>query len=436
MKIAVLFKISLKYLWRYRRRYLFLFLALGFGFGVLTVISSLKDGMNENLYFSAQSHYAGDIIAVGHKPDIVSDYHLTKYEQDAIVKSAQAAGIDTDTIAIRTLLHGMDDGSIFFNGNTIALKNIVGSDWEQEKTFFDRLVYTEAPDILHDNSILISAPIAEELWIQQGDSVILELITITGQKNTGNFVVSGIVDDASFFNYYKVYISRLTMNRLIGFEDDDCSLIGFYINNRRAIEQKRKIMNNDLQSRLTAGPLVYDRDGLREERSRFGDGSAVFLLTLPVYLSEVDQLMLAIDIASYVLFAMMLAIIMVSAVVSCALILHERTRETGTMRAIGFYERDLRFVLQLEIASLAVFSIIAGFFIALGINWLLSFGSYSWFPGFEIFMQNGRLAARYLPQTLFVNIILSGCALAGAITLPIFRHSRNPLPEMLRGGIL
>ena len=436
MKIAVLFKISVKYLWRYKRRYVFLFLALGFGFGVLTVISSLKDGMNENLYFSAQAHYAGDIIAVGHKPDLAGDYHLTKYEQDAVILSAQAAGIDTGTIAIRTLLHGMDDGSVFFNGNTIALKNIVGADWEQEKAFFDKLSYIHTPDLLHDNSILISAPIAEELWIQQGDSVILELITVTGQKNTGNFIVSGIVDDSSFFNYYKVYISRLTMNRLIGFEDDDCSLIGFYIPNRRVVEQKRLIMNNDLQERILAGPLVYDRDGLREEMGRYEEESAIFLLTLPVYLSEVDQLMLAIDIASFVLFAMMLAIIMVSAVVSCALILHERTRETGTMHAIGFYEGDLRFVLQLEIAALALFSIVTGFFLALGINWLLSFGSYSWFPGFEIFMQDGRLAARYLPLTLFVNIVLTGCALAAAIGGPIFRHSRNPLPEMLRGGIL
>jgi ABC-type antimicrobial peptide transport system permease subunit len=160
----------------------------------------------------------------------------------------------------------------------------------------------------------------------------------------------------------------------------------------------------------------------------------IFILTLPVYLSEVAQLLNAIDLASYVLFVMMLAIIMVSAAVTCRLILHERTRETGTMRALGFYEADVRTVLRLEIISMAFVAIIVGFAAGLLLNNVLSYSSFSWFPGFEVFMQNGRLAARYLPGTIIVNIVITGCAIALAIGVPIFRNSRSPLPEMLSGG--
>ncbi|MCL1814853.1 MAG: ABC transporter permease [Treponema sp.] len=424
---------AFRYFWRYRRRYLFLFMALGFGFGVLTVVSSLKDSMKENLYLSAQSHYAGDIVAMGNEPG--EFYHLTKNEQNAIFASAEKVNLDPSSVAVRTTIYSMKNGSLFFNGNVLALKYVVGADWEGEKNYFEQLSYIDPPAPFDDTSILLSRPIAQELGARQGDSITLEVLTVSGQKNTGTFVVSGIAEDSNFFSYYKVIISRLTMNRLIGFADEDCSLIGFYLKNKNTVEQKRELLYADLKTRTRTAPLVYDRNSFSTERDNDKSGIRIFLLTLPVYLSEVAQLMDAIDLASYVLFIMILAIITVSAAVTCRLILHERTRETGTLRALGFYEADLRFILKTELFLVSLFSMAAGFAAAMLINRFLSLVSFSGIPGFEIFMQDGRLTARYLPGTIVVNIIMASAALAAAIGGPIFRHSRNPLPDMLSGGI-
>ncbi|MCL1928748.1 MAG: FtsX-like permease family protein [Treponema sp.] len=434
MKLPFIWKISIKYLWRYKRRYLFLFLALGFGFGVLTVISSLKDGMKENLYLSAQSHYAGDIIALGLEPELKINNRMTKTELDAVLASAQSVSLETLSVSVRTSIHGMRRGAIYFNGNTLPLKDIIGLDWEAEESFIKRLFFTEQPALLEHNSILLSRPITEELGIHRGDNIILEVSTTTGQKNTGAFVVGGIVDDSDIFGYYKVYVQRITLNRLIGLADDDCSFVGFSLKNRKMIEQKRKEMYTYLAERVNTAPLVFDRDGYHDVNDDSETGKSVFLITLPLLLSEVDRLISAIDLASYVLFAMMLAIIMVSAAVTCRLILHERTKEMGTMRAIGFYEADLRYVLLSEMATMALFSIAAGFLLGLFINRFFSAMSFSWFPGFEIFMQNGRLSARYLPGTIVVNIVATGFMLALAIGGQIYRDSRSPLSEMLYGG--
>jgi ABC-type lipoprotein release transport system permease subunit len=442
VKAGVFGSIALKYLWRYRRRYLFLFLTLGFSFGVVTAISALKDGMKENLYLSAQSHYAGDIVADGRDPSLKIDHHLSGAELEAILASSRAAGIVPAATVPRTVLFGGNEGTVYFNGNAVALKYTVGVDWEKETPYFSRLTYTEAPgtmpETMNDDSILLSAPIAQELGAQKGDSVILETKTASGERNTGTFVAAGIVNDSSFFGYYKVYLSRQSLNRLIGFADGDCSLVGFFFNdrNQRRIEQKRAALHGELSSRIPAGPLTYDRESFDRERDAVKDGSAVFLLTLPVYLSEVAQLMNAIDLASWVLYAMMLAIIMVSAAVTCRLILHERTRETGTMRAIGCYESDVRFVFKLEIFVMALFSMIAGFFLALLVNSIISGGSFAWVPGFEVFLQNGKLDAVYLPGTVAVNALAVSVMLTLAIWSPIFRNSRSPLPGMLSGGAL
>jgi ABC-type antimicrobial peptide transport system permease subunit len=392
--------------------------------------------MEANLYLSAQSHYAGDIVAMGYDPELGINHHLRRNEMDAILAAAEDAGLDTEKTAVRTTLMGMREGTIFFNGNAASLKYVVGLDWQREAAYFNKLSFTEPPAPAEDNSIFISAPIARELGARRGDSIILEVLTAEGQKNTGPFIIAGIVEDENFFSYYKVYVSRLTLNRLIGFADEDCSLIGFYVKGRAGIEAKREALYNELFPRIDTGPLVYDRTAYDDETRKVETGIRTFLVTLPVYLSEVSQLMEAIDLASYVLYGMMLAIIMVSAGVTCRLILHERTRETGTMRAIGFYESDVRSIFTLEIFILAFFSLSAGFVFALFFNELLSYASFSWFPGFEIFMQNGKLAALYLPKTLVYNILAVLLILALAIRGPIFRNSRSPLPEMLSGGVL
>jgi ABC-type lipoprotein release transport system permease subunit len=434
MKFPVFFRVSLKYFWRYRRRYLFFFFALGFGFAVVTVVSSLRDGMKENLYRSAQSHYAGDIIVFGIEKDNPID-HLTKNQKELIFASAKKAKIDPVSTIVRTNLFGRRGGIVHFNGNAVPLKYVVGVDWEQEKKYFEELTYIEYPEHLDDTSVLLSVPLAKELRARRGDSVILEILTTTRQKNTGVFITAGIVEDASFFGYYKVYVSRTAINNLAGLPEDDCSLVGFYLKNKRSNESIKKALHDELSAVMKTSPLFSDRQGYHQETKKGEDGITAYIVDLQVYLSEVSQLMNAIDIASLLLFAMMLAIIMVSAVVTCRLILHERAKETGTMRAIGFYESDVRIIFQLEIACIVIISIIAGFAIALIINWIISYTSFGWLPGFEVFMQNGRLSARYLPGTIIINIISVFCLLALVLWVPIFRNSRNPLPQMLSGGV-
>ena len=66
-KFFALVKLGKKYLLRYRKRYIFLFISLVFSFGLITFFTSSKDSMYDSVYFSAQSHYAGDIIAAGYQ---------------------------------------------------------------------------------------------------------------------------------------------------------------------------------------------------------------------------------------------------------------------------------------------------------------------------------------------------------------------------------
>jgi ABC-type lipoprotein release transport system permease subunit len=433
-KITTLSKLGIKYLYRYKKRYGFLFAALIFGFAVVTYITSSKDGMYNNVYYSAQSHYAGDIVAVGYNHDIDIN-HLSQQEITAVLNAVNESGIAPRHTVLRTTY--MDRGIIYFHGNAVLQKYIIGSDWEAEEYIFSKMNFAmPAHSEIGDDGIIISEAVAGELGAVMGDSVILEVDTRWGQKNTGVFIIRGIIQDSSLFGYYKVYISRLVLNRLLLFEDGDCSSVGFFLNSPSSARKKRIQLQNILENKIQTGALVYNREELRTETDAEWEGNKVFLLTLPVYLSEVYDLLGAINIVTYFLYGLMLIIILVSIAVTYRLILHERAIEMGVMRAIGFFGSDLRFVLWIEIIALGVISVFSGFLLA----WILSRAatllSFSWFPSFEIFLKDGSLSVLYLPGTVFFNVLLIFIILVTAVLLPSFRVSKKHLPSLLSGESL
>jgi ABC-type lipoprotein release transport system permease subunit len=434
LKIFPLTRLAGRYLIRYRRRYLFLFLALSFGFGMVTLMTSVKDGMYQSVYNSAQGHYAGDIVALGYDKGLAAEGpYLDRESMNAVFKAAEAVKLNPVHSVARTIFG--ERGVLYYNGAAVRLKYVIGADWDNEAAYFDRLDYLERRDSFEWDGILLSAPVAEELGARLGDRLILEVDTRGGQKNTGVFIVNGLVRDSTIFGYHKVYIPRLTLNRLLLFGDDECSSLGFFLSDPGEAGKKQALLQRELSKALPTGPVVKDREELVLERGRSWSGIKVFVLTIPVYLSEVADLLGAMRIITYFLYAMMLLIIFVSALVTWRLVLRERSRELGTMRAIGFYGADLRYILVVETLGLALVSLVAGFFLSFLFSWLVTCIPFSWFPSFEIFMKDGKLRSLYLPGTMLINIAAVFAVLIAAVWEPAFRASRDHLPEMLSGRI-
>jgi putative ABC transport system permease protein len=327
-----------------------------------------------------------------------------------------------------------NDGVIFYNGAYAQLKYVFGCDWDNELNIFNKMSFEDSSAlVLDDNSIIISSPIAKLLNARIGDIVVIQVNTRWGQKNTRQFIVNNIVNDASVFGYYKVYISKKSLNNLLLYDDGDCSTIGFFFENQNAAEKKRRMLQKALLSNLSTGPLVYNRKQLDTEMKKEWDGTKIFLLTLPVYLSEVSELLNAIDLITYFIYGLMFLIILVSATVTYRLILHERIREIGIMGTIGFNGSDLRIILWVEVAILGVLSLIFGLLIVFIISQIFSLLSFSWFSGFEIFMKNEKMTPLYNPVTFLINALLVFFILFMSVIFPVFNVSRKKLSNLLSG---
>jgi ABC-type lipoprotein release transport system permease subunit len=433
MNIFETINLSCKYLFRYRRRYLFLFFALSFGFGIVTAITAIKASMADNVYDAAQSHYAGDIIVLGREKGANIMYRIDTPLSDTVFETINESGIDIrHTVRRNIYAHAI----IFFNGESVDLKYLVGVDWENEKSYFDSLAFADGSNKdLGDNSIIISRPIAEALGVQAGDSIILEIENRWGQLNTAVFILGGAVEDTSIFGFYKAFIPLETMNRLIGFEPGESSTIGIYLKNKNDVDRASAELQKLLSDKTQTAGLMRSRDDFSNEVDMGWQGIRLFVMTIPVYLSEIAQILNALDILIIFLYVMLLIIILVSAGVTYRLILHERTKEIGTMRSIGFYERDIRNVLLSEALLLGAISILAGFLLAVLFTRLAGILPVDRFPGFEIFLKTGRLGAVFVPFETVVNIAAIYIVLFIAVWFPVFNSSRAPLPGMLSGSV-
>jgi len=435
-RFFAILKLSVKYLYRYRRRYIFLLTAISLCFAVVTFITSTKDGMYENVYYVGQSHYAGDIIIRCHDAG-GEGYRLNQNEITAVLNAVQTAGINPKHTILRTLY--FDNAAVFFNGNAIPIRYVVGCDWENEAFLFNKMTDFEnkpVNPITGGDGIVLSLPTAQALGAKVGDSVILEIETNNGHANTGSFILKEIIKDASIFSYYKVFISRTSLNRLKLYDENDCSIIGLFFDNPDKSEKKRVALQKTLSKYLNTGALVYNRDDSNKEAEKIAGGRVFFIYSLPVYLSELSYLLDSMNIIAYVIYIMMLLIIMVSITVTYRLILHERTKEIGIMITIGFAGTDLRLVLLTEMIFLGIISLVLGFIFSFFLSWAASFISFSWLPSFDIFLKNGKLFPLYRPYTALVNIIIIFFMLFFLTLFPSLRITRKKIPTLLSGEAL
>ncbi|MDR1074661.1 MAG: ABC transporter permease [Treponema sp.] len=437
MKAIKLVSLAVRYLSRYKRRYFFLFLALGVGFAVITAITAIKEGMTAMLYRTAQSHYAGDLIALGWDHDGAgSTFRLGQEEIDAILAVAEQNNFNPDRIVMRT--NFMNEASLYYNGIVARLKYVNGVDWDVETELFNSFKYEAKPEKppQGDEEILISSPIAHYLGVRQGDSLILEVRNYLGQRNTGSFVVAGIIEDKTIFGYFKSYVSRSALNELVGFNAGECSSIGFFFDDKRSdIDWNKTLLQWGLvESEVNTAGILQSRSDFEAEQLAEWSGIKVFILTLEIYLSEVDDLLKAMDVLSYLLFVMMLIIVFVSALVTYKLILYERSQELGAMRALGFQEGDITWMLVIESACLALISVVVGFLFSIVLVNILSALPFSNIAGFEMFMKDGKLFALYRFETFLLNALAVFAALLPALGIPAFIASRGSLPKMLSGN--
>lgn len=412
------FKISLRQVLRYYKRYIFLFIVITFGFSVITVMTSYSDGMMKSVGRAAKNHYGGELFVFGSDRErgflVIDDI-------DTLENIVSSLDIPVDSLYRRT--NYMNKGVLFFNGKSRRLKNIYGVDFDNEYNDFINLDYVDGEVPENNKGIIISKIIASELQVSLKESLTIQVKTRNGQVNTGEFIIEGIINDSSIFGAYRCFMDRVELNRLLDIEDHKYSSLGINLVPGTDTKKSSLELYNGLKGNIELSELITQKIELSQEQEKHWEGVRHFVLSISVYVSQVSDLILAMDYTSYLLYFMISIIIVISVIVSFNILLKNRTRELASMRAIGLEKSGLRSIVLMEAVIVLLFAVIFSLLI-ISLAYIIIFNvSFDFIPGFEIFLKRGKMVPDIRLSRVISNIAVLICSVIPGAWIPIHRMS-------------
>lgn len=431
MGTALIIKLGLRYLWRYRRLYIFLFLTLSVCFAVITTVSAEYSALLENVHSAARIHYGGDLFILGFDKKIEGIGIVT---DNSIVRQIVAdSGLGNEKQIFRTNVH--QQGSIIFNGKAVQQKNIIGIDFNNEK---DLLAYLNmksgtADSIRDPGRILISAPVAELLNAETGDDITLKTYTVSGQVNTANLVIGGIVEDRSILGYYRCFMDRRRLNQISGIPDNGYSSIGLIIEDTNSLNRYKKALYKTAAGLLPVSEAINKKEDFTNAQNKAWSDIRYFIVSLPIFISQITDILDILKISSYFLYIMLVLITISCSLITIKIILNERLVEFGVMKSIGLYRSDIQKIIISEFLSLFLISVFSGILISILFSFIISCLPLVNIPGFEIFLRQGSLTGLYIFPRIIMNIGVMFIIVIPAIWFYIYNISVKPCVLLLSG---
>ena len=378
MQIMTL-QIAFRNFTRNSRRFILLGLAASAGFFFVCTVQSLVAGLAGQINTRGARYYGGHVIIsrVENAAPVMTAAGGDRFILEAISR----AGIHPAAISYRT--HLGSRGVVFSNGESVQIRRVIGMDWAAEGAEIRGLQFVSGkPDRMSEpGGALISEVTARLLGVRVGDQILLQVNRDAGALNTIPLWVNAIFREVSIFGYYTVYMDRGALNRALGRESDSFGSIGVYLDDYRAAGSVASRLHKVLDGRFTAAPVVS-------------------------FMPEIRTMLSALTLTSYGILALLSIVIAVGILNIYRVIIYERNREIGTMRAIGIQRTQVRNIILSEALFLALCSVAAGLVASVVALWAVSRIQLSGAAGFDIFLDRGRLSWVLYPDNVVIDAVL------------------------------
>ena len=376
---------SLKNLTRQKRRNAVLVAAIAFGFFVVTAIDGLTTGMVHNLENQITQLVGGNVIAEGlewlpaetadGKPKIVNIVRDRNY----IKKVVEDCNIKYDYYSCFT----MSGGQIIFNGKK-AMVQVYGRDLEEKQLVQSMQLVSGTIDPSIPNGLIISDKTAKTMNLQVGDDVIYSTSTVYGQNTVADMKITAIMKSNNFINTMQSYCDIEDLNRIVEMPEGSYSMFSIYLRDNdkqtkaaMAIEariRQDEQTNPDIHvtSRALAmqtnptniGKGIEKQIDVRKSENEW-KGTKYAVETLYDEIPQIKTVMNIVHIVATTILLVILLIVMIGVSNTYRMVLYERIREIGTMRALGMTGHDTRKVFTSEAVVLCVIGAIIGLILAI-----------------------------------------------------------------------
>jgi len=349
------------------KRYRVLLVALVLIVTALTAVLGTLLGLENAIREKASRYFAGDLVVLGFAGNggsLIPDPEAV----ERAINALEAADTDRDVPlrawSRRSTYYDLQNIELFFAGYYTRQRRLVGVEWALERPALGQFNFVQGgvPEDGDEEAILISTATARDLGVALGEPVLVSIRSDRGRTNTGEYLVRGIYSESSFFGYTG-YLHRRALNRLREAEETTVNEMGIYLPAGTA--EAEQAIAHTLTARIAEQDLptfdpLFDRDayveGARAAREQLEYG----VVTVGAQLSEITDLLDAITIIAAAIMALFLGIVVVGVSNTWTMVVWERTREIGTLRALGMQRARTASLFLLEALFLGVSGVILG----------------------------------------------------------------------------
>jgi len=422
-----LLRVAWRNFWRQLHRFQVILTALAVGFAVLVVMIGVTSGMTQTLKNKAARYFGGDVTVFSFAPD-------RRIANEAEVVKALKSGPGFQALCRRTEYYG-GDATLFFGGESVRQRKLVGVDWSAEGPQFALLDWMAGGPIApgDEKGLLISKATADRLLVRCGDDVTVVFNTLAHQRNSLSLVVRGIFRDTSFFGYAS-YTDIKTLDTALGMEPGAVTELGAILGPGWSSTDFGASLVDLLAAKLPTYPLISSRQGQVDAMVRSGSGKSVGVMTLDANLAQIDDILNSLMAVTWLACGLFLAILMIGVGNTYRMIIFERTQEIGTLRAMGISRQRLIGLLLSEASFLGWAGVALGSLFGSLALWGLRSPDFSDNTLALLFLQEGRLAP-WLPPVPFAGAALTLVVVTvlGA-GVPALRAARLRPVDALREG--
>ncbi len=375
-------KLAFRNLSRQKKRNVMLAFAICFGFFVVTAIDGLATGAVENLEDQITQMLGGNVIiqgverlppvTEGKKGEMIS---LTR-DPDFVRNILNKSGIKYLYYSQRASLQG----TLIFGGKKIS-SLVYGCDFSAEQHLLDSFVVQEGnlKNISKKDAIVLSKKTADNLKIQIGDQMMITADTIKGQKTFADFTVVAIVKDSGLLGSFAAYSNISYIEEML--ESPSGSYDTFAITLANKNHQNTAASRMESLIRATGIPVTNRLqarsknpkspiNALRKQLKNADWKDTMYLVaSLEDAVPQLVQVMTVVHTITTIILVVILLIVMVGISNTYRMVMYERIREIGTMRALGMQGKDTGAIFTTEALILCIFGAVAGFVLAIiGMN--------------------------------------------------------------------
>jgi putative ABC transport system permease protein len=421
-------RIALRSLFQHRRRTLFLMAAIAGVTGLMVLLNALSTGISETMIRTATTLSSGHVNVGGFFKVTSSQCGPIVTEFDKVVGL-----VEKNVPEMEHLVHRGRGWAKIVSDSGSVQAGITGIDIKNEPDFkrVVKVVSGSIDDLAQPNTMMIFESQVERLKVKVGDAVTLSAQTNRGAANTVDCRIVAIAKDMGIMSKFSTFVPVATTRALYQLRPDTTGVVQLYLK-PQFVGQVSSIAARLRKTLEQAGYRVMDPEAnpfwmkFQSVNREDWTGQKLDVTTWEDESSFLTKTLMIVDGLKFVLLLILVAIVITGIMNTMWIAIRERTREIGTLRAIGMQRWGVLRMFVLESFQLGLLGTIAG---ALGgtlVAVLINAAQIKVPLGVQLFLMSDRLHLAVHGPMLVQSALTITLITTLAALYPAYRAARLP----------